>query len=52
MAANSSILASKIAWREKSSVGYSPQGRKKLDTTEGTYLAEHSAYISEIGFQF
>ena len=35
MATHSSILAWRIPWTEKPSlVGYSPQGRKELDTTE------------------
>ena len=33
MATHSSILAWEIPWTEES-VGYSPQGRKELDTTE------------------
>ena len=33
MATHSSILAWRIPWTE---VGYSPRGRKELDTTEAT----------------
>ena len=33
MATHSSILAWRIPWTEEP-VGYSPQGRKELDTTE------------------
>ena len=32
----SSILAWKITWTERSLVGYSPQGHKQSDTTEHT----------------
>ena len=34
MAAHSSILAGETPWTEESGGGYSPWGRKELDTTE------------------
>ena len=36
MAAHSSIPAWNIPWTERSLAGYSPWGRKGLDTTEAT----------------
>ena len=42
MAAHSSTLAWRIPWR--SLVGYSPWGRKELDTTEQLHLHTHGSY--------
>ena len=36
LATHSSILAWRIPWTEKPGVGYSPWGRRELDTTEAT----------------
>ena len=41
MATHSCILAWKIPWTE---VGYSPWGRKKLDTTEHTHTGRESTF--------
>ena len=49
MAAHCSVLAWRIPWtegRQRSLVGYRPQGRKESDTTEVTACTH--AYISEI----
>ena len=39
MATHSSTLAWKIPWTEKLGAGYSPWGRKELDTTERLSLS-------------
>ena len=46
MATHSSVLAWRIPWR-RSLVGYSPWGRKELDTTErlSTHALEHVMYL-------
>ena len=43
MATHSSTLAWKIPWMRRSLVGYSPWGRKELDTTERLY--KHSQIL-------
>ena len=44
MAIHSSTLAWKIPWMEKRSLmGYSPWGRKELDTTERLHFTEWSS---------
>ena len=47
MATHASILAWKIPWTEDPGAGYSPWGRKELDTTErlSTHALEHVMYL-------
>ena len=44
MATHSNILAWRIPWTEEPGVGYSPPGRKELDTTERLHFHFHSFY--------
>ena len=50
MAANSSILAWRIPWTERSSRLHSPRGHKESDTTEYTHIHAHCWLLSSRGF--